>query len=76
MVILWNLTRENGDLTGENGDLSRVNGDLTLRISWDITVMFGHVWVFLLTYFGVELSISMCNKMGIFHGIQQPTYEM
>ena len=41
----WDLSRVNGDLTGENWDLSRVNGDLTLRISWDITVMFGHVWV-------------------------------
>ena len=44
-MILWDLSRVNGDLTGENWDLSRVNGDLTLRISWDITVMFGHVWV-------------------------------
>ena len=76
IVILWDLTRENGDLPRENRDLTREHGDLILRISWDITVMFGHVWVILLTYFGVELSISMCNKMGIFHGSQQPTYEM
>ena len=41
MVILWDSTRENGDLTRENRDLTRENGDLTQDFLGYIMVIFG-----------------------------------